>query len=319
MRRRGFLAGMGALASSPWWTGCAKKRQLVVGIHPWIGYETLYLARGFNWLPPTVRFYESKDATDLLLALRQGKLDAVCLTLDETLRARAEGIPLSVALVFDASAGADALLARPSIPTLGGLAGKRLGVEQNALGSLMLTKVLEAAGLRATDLTVLDLPIERQVSAWRRQEVDAVISFEPTSTLLMREGAHVLFDSRQLPETIFDVLAVRTDRARNQRAALAGLVAAHFRGLAHLQSNRDDAVYRIAARQGIQPDEVQRALSGVLLPSIAGNRAYLTGPDSRLLLGARTVSGILVQSGVLKKDDALEGLVSPAWLPRDGD
>lgn len=318
MHRRSFLATLSALATSPWWTACARKRPLVVGIHPWIGYETLYLARGFNWLPPSVQFHEGKTASDLLVAMREGTLDAACLTLDEMLRARAEGIPLTVGLVFDTSSGADAVVARPSIRKLSDLAGKRLGVERNALGALMLAKLLEASGMRASDLTVVDLPIDEHMAAWHRQQVDAVITYEPTSTLLAREGARVIFDSRQIPGTIFDVLAVRMDRAKQHHASLDALVAAHFKGLAHMQTNRQDAIYRIAARQGVQPEEVQQAMSGVVLPPIAGNREYLAKPDSRLLAAAKTISGILVQSGVLKLEDSLKGLVSPAWLPRDG-
>lgn len=288
-----------------------------MGIHPWIGYETLYLARTFNWLPRDLRFHEGKGASDLMGPLRSGDLDAACLTLDETLRARAEGIPLQVALVFDASAGADAVLARPEIRNVLGLAGKRLGVDRGALGALMLAKLMEVSGLRAADLTVVDLPIERQLEAWRRQEVDAVITFEPTATLLMREGARVIFDSRQIPETVFDVLAVRADRAGEHTTQLRALVAGHFRGLAHLQTNRQDAIYRIAARQGIQPEEVQQALAGVLLPSLAGNREYLSGGRSRLLQAARTVSGVLVKGGVMAREDDLQGLAAPQWLPGD--
>ncbi len=318
MHRRSFLSCLGALAASSAGMGCHRGRELVVGIHPWIGYETLYLARGFKWLPPTVRFHEVTSVSDLMAPLREGTLDAACLTLDETLRARAEGIPLKVILVFDASAGADAVLARPGIQTLGDLRGKRLGVERNALGALMLAKVLEASGLRVSDLTLVEIPIDRHLGAWQRNELDAVITFEPASTFLLREGAHVIFDSRQIPETVFDVLAVRADRIPDRRSALGALVAGHFRALAHLQTNREDSIYRIAARQGVKPEEVQRALSGVLLPSLPGNRAYLASPDSRLLSAARTVSGILLKSGDLKRETSLEGLVDPAWLPRDG-
>jgi NitT/TauT family transport system substrate-binding protein len=318
LQRRTLLTSLGALSISPWLLDCARKPPLEIGIHPWIGYETLYLARGFHWLPPSLRLQEGRGASELLAGLRAGKLDAACLTLDETLRARAEGIPLAVAMVFDASAGADAVLARPGIPDLAALPGRRLGVERNALGELMLAKVLEHSGLTAKALTVVDLPVNQQLAAWHQGTVDAVISFEPTCTLLMREGARVLFDSRQIPETIFDVLAVRRDRVRDRRAALAALVAGHFRGLSHLQTNRQDAIYRIAARQGVRPEEVGLALGGVLLPSLAGNHAYLAAQGSRLLEAARAISTILVRSGVLAREDTLDGLVSSAWLPQEG-
>lgn len=318
MHRRDLLNLLGASAFLPGLAGCRTQLPLTLGIHPWIGYETIHLAKAFNWLPSSLKLQEGRNASLLLAALRGGELDAACLTLDEALRVRGEGIPLAVGLVFDASAGADALLARPTIARLQELAGKRLGLEQGALGALMLAKVLEVGGLKVSDLHLVDLPWDRHAEAWQKGMVDAVITFEPVCTLLQQAGARVLFDSRQIPETVFDVLAVRTDRAQARHRVLKALVAGHFKALDHLQTNRQDAVYRIAARQGIQPEEVNRALAGLMLPSLAANLDYLSHPESRFAKAARMVSGVLVRSGLLQREDALQGLLNPAWLPREG-
>ena len=320
MNRRTFLAHMAsipALAAAPWLSGCASPRPLEVGIIPWIGYEPLYLAREFNWLPAGVQLHDGKDARDTLTALYAGQIDAACLTLDETLHARAAGMPLTAVLVFDVSAGADVVLARPAIRKLADLAGKRLGVEQNAVGALVLGKLLEAAGLPASALTLIDLPVGQQLAAWQNGELDAVITYEPTATRLLHKGAQRLFDSRQMPDTIFDVLAVHSDRAKNQRAALDALVAAHFRSLAHLQTNRQDAIYRIASHQNVSPNDVRQALAGVMLPSLAANHEYLATHDGRLIRAAKNLSAMMVQQGQLKREDTLDGLISASWLPHN--
>ncbi len=268
-------------------------------------------------MPAEVQFHEGKAASDSLAALHAGEIDAACLTLDETLLARATGVPLTIALVFDVSAGADVVLARPAIRNLAGLAGKRLGVELNALGSIILSKVLAAAKLSESDLTLVNLPVDRQLAAWHKNEVDAVITYEPNATFLLREGAQRLFDSRQMPDTIFDVLAVRTDRIRSFRATLEALVLGHFHGLRHLMINREDAIYRIASSQGITPNEVQQALAGVVLPSLAANREYLAIRDGRLIQAAKTMSTLMVQHGLMKQEDTLDGLLTPVFLPHD--
>lgn len=318
MERRRFIARLGllpALAAAPWLAACAPSGPLAVGIHPWIGYETLPLAREFAWLPAGVELVEGKSMSDTQAALQAGKLDAACLTLDEVLVARAAGVPLTVALVFDVSAGADVVLARPGIRSLGALAGKRIGFEHNALGALVLSRLLEAAGLPAAAVTLLDLPPDRQVAAWRKGEVDAVITYEPIATLLRRDGAERLFDSRLIPDTIFDVLAVRRDRAGGQRAAIKALVASHYRALKHLQTNRQDAIYRIAARQKTTPEEVQLSLGGVVLPSLDANRAYLASHDGRLAGAARTLARLMIERRQLRREDDLAGLFSSEWLP----
>ncbi|CAK0742193.1 NitT/TauT family transport system substrate-binding protein [Gammaproteobacteria bacterium] len=301
----------------PWLMACAPERPLVVSIHPWIGYETLYLAHEFGWLPSGVRLHKVQNAGDSLTALQAGEVDAACLTLDEVLRARAAEVQLTIGLVFDVSAGADVVLVRSGIERLADLAGKRIGVERNALGALVLSKLLEATGLPASAVTTIDLPPDQQLAAWQRSDVDAVISYEPTATRLQHEGAQRLFDSRQIPDTIFDVLAVKNDRIAGQYASLKALVESHFRGLRHIQSNHQDALYRIAAHEGVSFDEVHRELASITQPSLVANQGYLTAPHTLLHQAARTISSLMVKQGLIAHEIPLDGLITSAWLPSE--
>jgi NitT/TauT family transport system substrate-binding protein len=317
MNRRRFINHWGAfaaMANLPCLAACTQAQSHVVAIHPWVGYETLYLAREFKWLPEAIRLHEGQSASDSFAALQSGRADAACLTLDETLRARGAGIPLSIAWVFDVSAGADMVLARPGIAQPADLAQKRLGVERNALGALVLQKLLEVAGLSESVLTLIELPPDRQLDAWRKREIDAVITYDPTATLLLREGAQRLFDSRQMPDTIFDVMAVRHDRITD-RGLMHALAASHFRALEHVRTHAEDAIHRIAGREGLTVDEVRQALAGVILPSLAMNQTYLLSPDSPLLRAARTLSSLMARSGLLAQEDKLDRLILPGTLP----
>ena len=318
LNRRRFIASFSALSGAlglPWLVGCSSAEPVQVAIHPWIGYETLNLANEFNWLPRSVQFTVTKDLGASAEAIRTGQVDAACLTLDEVLGLRGAGVPLTVAMVFDVSAGADVVLARTEIDTLPKLAGARIGIEQNALGLLVLSKLLEAAGLPQSEVKVVNCPPDAQLDAWRKKLVDVVVTYEPNATLLQREGAKRIFDSRQIPDTIIDVLAVRLDRISNRGAALRDLTKAHFLGLSHLHKNRQDAMHRIATRQGITFDEVNQTLAGVLLPSLEANREFLAGTDARLTKAARTLSSIMTQKQLLPREDTLDNLVNSTWLP----
>lgn len=315
-QRRAFLLQLAGLAAAPLFSGCSASKPLTVAIHPWIGYETLHIAQALHWLPEQVRLHEGVSASDSLAALKDGQVDAACLTLDEVLRSRAEGVPLIIALVFDVSSGADIVMARPGIETLAGLKGKRIGLERSALGALVLASLLEAANLPKSAVTLLDLTPERQLAAWRNDDVDALITYEPTASLLKREGAKRLFDSRQMPDSIFDVLAVRTDRAASRYDTLKGLLAAHFQALEHIRINRMDAIYRIATRLQLEPREVEDALAGVALPALSANATYLTSDDGRLTRAAATLSKLMVSEGLLPQPAQLDDLFNAAWLPR---
>lgn len=315
MNRRVFIRHLSGLCFlPPLLSACAGKTPFRLGLHPWIGYETFYLARDFGWLPAQTTLVEGRSAGDSLLAMKQGRLEAGCLTLDEVLLARADGVPLAIVAVLDVSAGADVLVARPGIAHLKDLRGKRVGIEVSALGELMLTTALDAAALARADIVVRDIPPDRQLAAWRAGEIDAAVSYEPVASMLEREGAVRLFDSRQAPETIIDVLAVQRDRARGRRQELGALLAAHFKALEHIRVNRQDALYRIAAREGISYEEARRSLAGVTLPDLARTRTYLKR-DSRIDQAARKLNRLMVERGLLKAPDRLDDLFDHAYLP----
>ena len=292
---------------------------MAVGIHPWPGYEPLLLARAFGWLPEGVRLREGQTAGDSVAALQAGELDAATLTLDEVLAVRASGIALTIVLVFDSSVGADMVMARPSIRALADIAGRRVAVERGAVGEIVLQKLLEAAGLDEAAVTVLDIAPDRQLDAWRAGEIDVAIGYEPFSSLLGREGARRLFDSRHFPGLIFDVLAVRRDRLAVRRAQVEALLAGHFRALAHLRVNREDGLRRIAAWRGLSFDEAERSYAGLNLPDVAGNRSYLdTGGERGILRAARELNALMLRAGRIKVADDLVGLIDPGFLPHNG-
>lgn len=315
--RRRFLLSAGFLSAASLLPACGERPPLTVASHVWPGYEFMFLARSEGWLPAEgLTLLDTPSATDSLRALREGRAQAAALTLDEVLRARAEGLPLVVVLVFDVSAGADVLIARPGIDTLAGLRGRRVGAETSALGALMLNRILRAAGLAADAVRVVPVTSDNHLKAWREGAVDALITYEPTASQLIAQGGARLFDSRQMQDTIFDVLAVRQDAADTHEAALEALIAGHFHGLAHLRANPQDAGYRLAGRMGLSGQDALLAFRGLKLPDLASNRAYLDNGGGSLRQAAAELGAVMVEAGLLARADTLDGIATARFLPR---
>lgn len=315
MDRRQFSLGLGSILLSPWLASC-RCPPLRIGTSLWAGYELMSLAGREGWIPPgAVSFREFSSASEALSALRQGTVDGASLTLDEMLRARAEGIPLTAVLVFDTSAGADVVMAAPSISRLQDLVGKRLAAEQTALGAFMLHMALAEAGLDKTQVTLLNLEVDKHVAAWRAGRFEAVVTFEPVASQLEWAGMHRVFDSRKVPGSIIDVLAVRPSVLRTHRGALRALVAGHFKARAHFKANRIDAAYRMAGHLRLSAEEVLKGFRGVELPDIAENHAFLDGPQPGLAASAQRISQVLVAAGILARPADLLDLASEDVLP----
>ena len=320
MNRRDILATIGALGLVALLPGCQRRAgPLRIATNPWVGYEFLYLALREGWISAqdTV-LIEPGSATGAIDLLAAGKADGATLTLDEMLRARERGLALTAVLVFDVSLGADVLLAKPGIETLAQLKGKRIGYESSGVGALMLHKALEAAALQPADVTTVQVTFDRHPQAWRAGEVDALITFEPLSGQLQAEGARLLFDSRQIPNTIIDVLAVMPTVAERHDEALRKLIAAHFRGLSNFRKHPADTSYRMAERLKLPPKDVIGAYKGLELPNESRNLKLLQGEDSLLLRAAKDLSGVLARGGILKAPQAdFANLASAAFVPRE--
>lgn len=314
--RREFLAGLGAVLLLPLLTGCVKRPPLRIAAHPWPGYALLFLARREGWLNQRqVRLVETGSATASLQALKNGTADGACITLDELLRARENDIPLTALLVFNISAGADQILARPGISSIRQLAGKRIGVEQSALGELVLHLVLHSAGLDCTQVTVVPMTPDNHHQLWQAGRVDAMVCYEPIASQLQSMGARAIFDSRSLPGMIVDLLAVKTDLLESYEAPLKDLTRAHFRARHYLAHNPQDAAYKLAERFKLPAAGVLDAYRGLELPNVSANRRYLEGGGAQLLGSVRTLGPIMQQHGLLKKPVNLDRLLDARFLP----
>ncbi len=279
----------------------------------------MYLAQKMGWLDSKkVELSEAPNFVDSIKLLEEGKVHAAGVTLDEVLRMREKKIPISIIFVCDVSAGADMVLARPTIKNLAGLKGKRLAVEDGALGMLMLHQVLKESGLKREQIKVTSVAVEKQAEAWQKGEIDAAITFEPGASQIMKMGAKILFDSRQIPELIFDVIAVRADMMDSSHdEALRHLVAAHLRGLHHLNTNPGDASYRMAEHFKLPADEVMATFKGLVLPDLHNNVRLLATANPAMLKSAAVVAEAMRDAAILHQPEDLTGLLRPEYLPRE--
>ncbi len=321
LSRRRFLTQLGGLALAQSLPGCDRwdNKPLTIAAHVWPGYEPIFLAREKKWLDSTkVHLIDTTSATDSLQALIDGKVDGAALTLDEMLKARAENLPLSMVMIFNISAGADMLVARPGIKELADLKGKRVGFEQGAVGELVLAEILRITGLSKDDFKWVLRTIDKHRETWINHEVDAIITYEPVASQLLADEGINLFDSRQIPNMIVDVLAIRTDLlTRHYANAIQHLIFNHFRALDHLNHNPLDAAYRISKRLDLPAEKVLSAFKGLVLPDAANNYRLLAGTSPEFLSNARKLSNIMVNSHLLKQNDSLTALIRADYLPTE--
>ena len=286
-----------------------------IGTNVWAGYEPLYLARDMGFLgPEKVKLVEYLSARDVSRAFANGSIEAAALTLDEVLLLADRGVSMKVALVMDISDGADTIIGRADLPNFEALRGKRVGAEIGAVGAYMLKRALEKHGMSARDITVVALPADRHVEAFRSGEVDAVVTFEPARSELLAAGGHELFTSREIPDEIVDVLVVHAGYEKKHGDLLKEIAAAWFKALAYIKQQPEDSAKRMVRRLRMSPDQVTAMYEGLKLGGPEENRRFLDDESPQLPRSATALRDAMTDMGLLRHAPDVSGLATDAAL-----
>jgi NitT/TauT family transport system substrate-binding protein len=302
---RSFLIGLALIGSLLSLAACGEKPQpaLRVGVNPWVGYDPLVLARDERLFDTTrVRVVELASSSESMRNLRNGLLDAAALTLDEALRLADEGLDLRIVAVLGESNGADALLADPMLHEPPELAGKRIGVESGAVGALVLGRVLQHAGLEERDITVVALEAARHERALRDGHVDAIVTFEPIRGRLEAAGYRVLFDSRQMPGEIVDVLALRSTVLDARPDDVAETLRAWERGRISLEAAPEATAVMLARGTDLTANQYLDTLEGLTLRGLRDSVALLGGHPPALATGHTRLVAELLRLGLIRRE-----------------
>ncbi len=318
-RRRQLLQLLLGSSAAVALSGCADPvPPLRLGSTVFPTYEYAFLARELGFLDAAqVRLVEYSATTYALRALAAGQLEAAQLTLDEVITARSAGIGLSVVLALDVSAGSDAVYARHPM-TLAELAGKRIALEEGATGAVLLDGLLRAAHLSAEHIRKVPSTLALSAKVFKEGDADLVVTAEPWASQIERAGGFRLFDSRQIPNRIIDVLAVRTESIELHRPAIRELVAGIVKARHHHLSQPAGVAAKMAPRLQLEVSQVAQAFLGLSIPTLSDNRSMLA-PDGQIVVAAQALQEIMLASGLLSNKLSpaalTDSLVDARFLP----
>lgn len=318
MRTRAALAAL--LLCSFGLAACSGGREapVTVGTNIWPGYEPGYIAEDRNlYGGAKVTMRQFRSATEVLRAFRNQSIDVAAVTLDEALMLARSGLAIRVILVADVSNGADAIMARPPIASVKDLAGKRVGVENSALGDYVLGRALQLNQVSDKNIQQVHLTVDETVDVYRRSQVDAVVTFEPFKSELANLGARKIFDSSEIPNEIIDVLVVRSDFAEANPEALKALVSGWLAGAELLNRREPLALAEVASRLELSRGDLGAALRELKLPSVEENRVLLASKSGQVEQAARKMIPMLEQRNNTKFTITPDDLISSDFLPAE--
>jgi NitT/TauT family transport system substrate-binding protein len=301
--------------------GCAKeqKQPLHVGINQWPTYEFLVLAREKGFFKEAgidVKLVEFSSLSDARRAYERGQLEAFCTTTIEVLQAHAfsKRTP-QIVKVIDYSLGADVILTQKNIKTAEALRGGRIGVELASLGVYVLTRGLQTLGLTLQDIHAINMDQLSMEEAFRAGEIDAMVSYPPTSVRLRRDNeVNTIFSTLQIPGEVIDVIAVDKEVQQQRRNDIRLLLESYDRAVSYAQAHPEEAYAIMAKQEGITPDEFAKALKdGIVLVSAAEQKEYL-GPNGKLAAIIDSSDRILRETNQISGPDHRNDSINPSYL-----
>lgn len=313
----------GSLITTTTLTSCGQTSTTVplrLGMVDWPGYEPFYLAQRLGFYgnatgKTPIEIVNFNDMTELLRAYRQQQVHCACLTLSEVLQLAATQTEQRLIMVIDESAGADAILAKPTIQNLADLKGKRVASDLTALSGYMLVSALEKTGLTLQDVTIVNLGLSDQLEAYNADRYDAVITFDPYRTGLLNAGAKVVFDSSKIPGSIVDVMLTSQAILKQYGPTLQVLTQGFFQAIDYLQQNPTDAIGRMADREKMRPDQFAATLKLLKLSDRASNRQMLDPENSPLIKVAAKLNAIMIERKLLQQSIDFKSLLTTAMQP----
>jgi NitT/TauT family transport system substrate-binding protein len=291
-----------------------------VGYSDWPGFVALEVPAVKGWfkeagLDVKLVWFEYVPSLE---AFQAGKLDAVGITNGDQLVIAASKTPSTMLLLTDYSNGNDMIVARDGVPDMKALKGKKVGVEVGFVDHLLLLNALKAAGMKESDVTLVNVPTDQTPQALKSGNVDAIAAWQPSSGNALSEvaGSKAIHTSAEAPGLIYDGIAVSPDSFRSRHDDWIAFTKIWYRTVDFINDpkNRAEILQIMSSRVGLTPEKYEPLLQGTHLLNGAGNvKHYAPGSDLfSVYFSDATVNEFNVANKVYAAPIAVETVLDPS-------
>lgn len=274
----------------------AQAEPLKIAYSDWPGFTILEVAKQKGWFKEASVDVELVwfDYLPSLDAFSANKVDAVTAVTTDILVNGANGAKSKIICLLDYSEGSDMIIGAPGVESLKDLKGKKIGLEVSLVEHLLLLKALESAGLKQSDVTLVNTPTNDTPQVLASGKVAAVGAWYPVSGQALKQvaGSKPLYTSADAKGLIYDGLAVNPASFAKHKEEWTKVVAVYYKCVDYLKDPKtaDDAIKIMAAKVGANVKDYAKAIPGTHFLTLAEAKAAFkkgTGLDS--VYGSMTI------------------------------
>src|SRR5438874_129065 len=257
----------------------------------WVGYGPLYIARDKGFFKKNgvdVDLVVMEDPKERFPTMMADKIQMIASTVDTALLYMKKPDDFQYLVAIDDSNGGDGIVANKDITTINDLKGKNVAVNEGSVSEFYLNVLLSRAGLKESDLNIVNMTASDAGTAFVSNQVDAAVTWEPwLSRGKASDHGHLLVDSSTTPGLITDALIVKKSWLADHQKEAAAIVKSWNEAVAYYREPPDESIAIMAKGVGgwlKNPKDFKETLSGIKFYGADDNKAFFGTRDKPGLL-----------------------------------
>lgn len=292
---------------------------LKIGTNEWPGFGILQIAevKGFFQQEGVdVELIPFDTPTHTTQAFAEKRLDGFVSTISDAVAQAAAGIPVQVIWLVDQSIGGDVLVAKQA-ESVSDLRGKRIGVAFGTFGYVFTSVLLQQAGLKESDVTVVSLDPVEIPGALEAGIIDAGYTYDPFLQEAVQNGAVILGSSADIPGIVIDIISFQKGSIDANPDRVQRFVRAISAAQAWWAENPDEGNAIVGEWMKLTADDIAASMPLMRLYSAAGNLAAMdpASQDSgSAYRGAQYALDTFMQAGLIETPVDLQTIINPSFV-----
>lgn len=253
-----------------------------------------------------VKFDSGKDVNTALAA---GSIDVSELGSNPTALGIGNGLSYDVIYIGDIIGSAESLVVKNSsnINSINDLKGKKIAVPFASTSHYSLLNALKEAGIKESDVKLLDLEPNDIHAAWKRGDIDAAYVWYPVLNNLVKDGKIITGSDKLAKSGIItaDLVVARRDFAKSNKKLVVSYIKALNEANKLDQENKEQSIKDIASILNISESDAKFQRNG--FEWVDGKKQlekeYLGENIAKVL---KNTADFLKEQGSIKKSPSLK-------------
>lgn len=299
-------------------TEAAKSKDITVhyGYQP--GHSQIVVAQAKGWLEEEfskdgikIQLDKFASGPPMIEAFTAGSVQFGQVGDQPALQAQANAAKVKAIGLYGVSSKVNQLLAtkESGVKSIADLKGKKVGVTIGSVGHQLLYILLDSAGLKPSDIQILNLQPADIKSSLASKSIDAAVTWDPIATQIVNDGIANLITDGEKYKLSVNVIIANSDFLKEHSDVAERLLKVLDKAQKWIDSNKDEALQIVSKDSGFSVD--------VLKPGFDKTDRSLKFTDEAIK-SVKETSKYLYDNKVIKKELNVDDLIDKTYLNNAG-